>query len=115
MTVKSKKATRKGKTKAEANGAPEAPLKQNWIPGTEPEIIPKIEEAANEFYNQRIAKREANEKLHDDTLVLIDRMREQGLTEYQNADGFIFKINQNQAMKCKKKKKAKHPVTGVAD
>lgn len=82
------------------------------MPGTEPETIPEVEDAANEFHETRIEKRKMNEKLHDKTMALLDVMRKHDLTEYENAEGFIFKINTNEAIKAKKKKKVKHPVTG---
>lgn len=112
--AKAKKATKSRTRKpkeASSNGAEPRPV-QHFIPGTEPQIIQEVEDAANEFHETRIEKRQLNEKFHDVTMKLLDRMREHDLTEYENSEGMIFKINQNQAIKAKKKKKVKHPVTG---
>ncbi len=116
--AKAKKPTKSRKAKVEANGVAKPPiterenLRQTFLPGAEPVIIEEVEDAANEFHSTRIEKRQLNEKFHDVTMKLLDRMREHDLTEYENAEGMIFKINQNQAIKAKKKKKVKHPVTG---
>jgi hypothetical protein len=111
VTVKSKKAPKKPREK-KPPVTERANLKQGHLPGTEPDIIPAVEDAANDFHDTRIQKRQLNEKFHDVTMKLLDRMRERGLTEYENSEGMIFRINQNQAIKAKKKKKVKHPVTG---
>lgn len=121
MAVKAKKprtAKKKAeKAKPEANGSEplaDKALKQTFLPGTEPEIIPEVEDAANEFQEARIAKRTANEILHDKALLLLSRMIENGLSSYENEEGMVFNINEVKAIKAKKKKKAKHPVTGEA-
>lgn len=106
MKAKTKKPA-KPRVKAKPPVVEREKLEQTWIPGTEPETIPEVEEAAVDFYDCRQEKRELNAEFHDKTIKLIDRMRAHDLTQYQMASGHILKIDQNAAVKCKKKKKPK--------
>lgn len=108
MAVKSKKASTNSKSKKPKEAKPV----QQWIPNTEPETIPEVEQAVLAFEDAKEEHKEASKEIKARTLMLMDKIRAHALDKYQAASGKIYSINHKAGILSKKKKKAKHPVTG---
>lgn len=89
-------------------------LEQQFLPGTEPETIPEVEQAVLAFEDAKEEEKEVKKEFKDKAGRLMDVLRSNKLDQYQAASGMIYKLNHKAAIGRKKKKKIKHPVTGEA-
>lgn len=93
-------------TKAKKRAPRAKKLKQQFIPGTEPESIPAIDAAA-ETYHEVMTERCGLSKQEDEAKDnLIDKMKEHGVDRYETPHGLVVSITSKSNVKVKRKKDA---------
>jgi hypothetical protein len=77
--------------------------RQQRIPGTEPESIKAIDDAADNYYEVMVERVRLSKQEDDAKDNLIDKMKENGVDRYETPDGLIVTITAKSNVKVKRK------------
>ena len=78
-------------------------LEQQFIPGTEPPSVPRIDQAAKNYHEVMTERCELSKQEDDAKQNLIAIMKEHGLVRYETKNGLVVIVTDKTNVKCKSK------------